>query len=223
MEVQENRHPSEVVKEPVYDVVIVYGGNIRRKGNKFFSTNFEEGPEKSIGAHSRTRAAAELYKRGEVKYFITSTGKTHPDEDAPSEAAVMKAELVRFGVPPEAIIVEDRSLTTMGNAEEAAKIIREQDFKNIGVLTSSWHLRRTKAMLDTQGLETEGRTIKLLSPERILMDKSPHYKKLIRYVYARESMKQRIKNEKQGYDALKSGTYQSRPIEYKPEEKKTTT
>lgn len=219
LETDPGKQRLENLKSPKYDVVIVHGGNIRRTKRGYVSTSFLEGPEKSIGAHSRSLAAAELYKRGEASFFITSTGKTHPDPEAPSEAAVMKAEMVRYGVPSEIIIEEDISTTTLTNAQESAKIIRERDFRTIGILTSSWHLRRTKAMFDTIGLEAEGRKVKLLSPERILMDKSPRYKKIIREVYRSDKMKQRIKNENQGVEALRSGTYQARPIEYKPEKK----
>lgn len=104
-----NPEGQELVQPPKYDIVLVHGGNIRRKGDKFVSTDFNPGPEKSFGAHTRSRAAAELYRNGEARLFIVSTGKTHPDPDAPTEAAVMKAEMVRFGVPAECIIEEDTS------------------------------------------------------------------------------------------------------------------
>lgn len=72
-------------------------------------------------------------------------------------------------------------------------------------------------MLDSQGLEEEGRTVKLLSSEQILNRRSPHYKHLIKGVYRTDAIKHKIAEEKQGTEAYKSSNYQTRPIDYKPE------
>lgn len=216
MEEGEEQASREIEQKPIYDVVIVHGGNIRRKGERFASTNFEPGEEKSFGGHTRSRSAAELYRNGKARLFIVSTGKTHPDPDAPTEASVMKDEIMKYGVPSECIIEEDLSTTTMSNLEESAKIIRERDLRSIGILSSSWHLARIREMLNTVGLEKEGRTIKLLSAEKILNDRSPHFKHLIKKVYGSDEMKKKIQEEKQGINALRSGKYQPRPIDYNP-------
>jgi hypothetical protein len=49
--------------------------------------------EKGVGARGRVVTAAIFYHLGMASHFIVSTGKTHPAPDAPTEAAVMKAEL----------------------------------------------------------------------------------------------------------------------------------
>jgi len=199
--------------DPKYDVVIVLGGNIRETENRgYVSTSFVEGPEKSIGAHSRALAAAELYKKGEARKFITSTGHTHPNPNAPSEAQVMKDEMARYGVPPEAIILEDVSLSTLENAKECAKVIKEKDFKKIAVLTNSFHLARSKAMFESLGLKDEGRELSFLSSEKILAKKSPRHEAIIRKVYGSQSMKERIKMEKKGIEDFRAGRYKSKPI-----------
>ena len=198
---------------PKYDVVIVLGGNIRETPNRgYVSTSFVEGPEKSIGALSRTLAAAELYKKGEAQKFITSTGKTHPNPNAPSEAQVMKDEMVRYGIPPEAIIVEDVSLTTMENAAECAKIIKDRDFRKVAVLTSSFHLTRSRLMFESLGLEKEGRELSFLSSEKIIAKKSPRHMALVKKAYGRQSMRDRMEREKKGIGDLRAGRYKSKPI-----------
>jgi uncharacterized SAM-binding protein YcdF (DUF218 family) len=205
----------EAEKAPHYDVVVVLGGNIRptiRLTKKVYvTTSHVEGSEKSIGAHARTLAAAELYKRGRASYFIVSTGKTSPDPEAPTEAAVMKEEMVRCGVPQGLIIPEDISVNTLENAAECAEIIRQNDFKNIGILTSSWHLSRAMVMFKAQGLEEEGKKLYRISAEKILAEKSPKYKRIIRKVYSTESMRQRVKGEKKGIGDFRAGRYKPQP------------
>lgn len=74
---EEENLKSPEVKGSEFDVVVVLGGNIRKtKDGKWKTTSFEEGNEKSIGAHSRTLAAAELYKKKKAVKFIVSTGYT---------------------------------------------------------------------------------------------------------------------------------------------------
>lgn len=201
---------------PKYDAILIHGGNIRRTNKGFSSTNFHEGPEKSIGAHSRSRAASELFKKGEANLFIVSTGKTHPDSDAPTEAQVMKDELMRFGVPEDKIIKEEVSLTTLTNLEEVIKIIKQLGLKNIGILSSSWHLARIKAMYDSFKLKDDDIKTTFLSSEKILLDKSKRFLPLIERVYNRQSMKERILKEQQGMKDFKEGKYKSKPIEYNP-------
>ena len=90
-----------------------------------------------------------MYKQGKANKFIVSTGQTVtlpgknvPDPKAPSESSVMKDEMIRYGIPEEDIILEEKSNSTLTNAIESAKIIREMDFKRIGLLTSFWHLKK---------------------------------------------------------------------------------
>lgn len=148
--------------------------------------------------------------------MILSTGKTDPeDQDAPTEAAVMKAELMAFGVPETCICLEEGSRTTEENARELAKLLSTESFqekKTIGVVTSSWHIRRTDAFLKREGLKREGRTIKYFSSDTVLCRYLPEFRENMYMLYHRQEMKKRIQDEHNGYHALKSGTYQSRTL-----------
>lgn len=215
----------EIVKSPEtdsaeFDVVVILGGNIRKnKDGSWRTSSFVEGEEKSIGAHGRILAASELFKQGKAKNFIVCTGvSTHLpgqpgviDASAPTEAEIMAKELIGYGVPKENVILEDTSDSTFANVREAAKIIRERGFKNIGLLTSFWHLERAMVMMESQRLDTEGRRVIPLSSEDILAEKSTHHAYLINKVKEKRSMQKRIEAEKRGLQAFKSGKYNQTP------------
>lgn len=208
------------VSNSAYDVVVILGGNIRkRKDGVWRTTNFEEGEEKSIGAHGRIVAAADLYRKGKAKNFIVCTGVSSHlpgqpgilDPEAPTEAEIMASELERQGVPKELIIKEDRSDSTLANIIEALKIIKDRDFKSVALLTSFWHLERAMVMMESQRPDIEGISITPLSSEDILAERSRHHKNLIEKVKKTPSMEKRIKAEKKGLEAFKSGNYKQTP------------
>jgi uncharacterized SAM-binding protein YcdF (DUF218 family) len=115
------------------NVVVVLGGNIVKSGVGYVTTPYSKGTKKSFGA------------QGVCDCMILSTGKTDPeDQDAPTEAAVMKAEVMAYGVPETCIYLEEGSRTTEENARELAKLLSTESFqekKTIVVVTSSWHIR----------------------------------------------------------------------------------
>src|SRR5438128_2383720 len=104
------------------EVVVVLGGNIVKSGDRYITTSYEKGTKKSFGAQGRVITSAFLYHLGVSDCLILSTGKTDPeDKGAPSEASVMKAELMAFGVPETCIHLEEQSRTTEENARKLVK------------------------------------------------------------------------------------------------------
>ena len=219
METGESVVKKEIKAGPQFDVVVVLGGNIREVApGKFKSTSFVEGPEKSIGGHSRTLAAAELYKKGISKNFLVSTGQTMVDElgivdpTKPTESEVMMQEMVRYGIPPENIEKEEISTTTQTNAIEVMKILRERGYRKVGFLTSFWHLERSMEFFKTQHPEMDGIEITPLSSEDVIAQKSERHARIVDVVKNTSTMEERMANEKRGVDLLKSGKYISKPL-----------
>ncbi len=223
----ENREslPNPETDRTLFDVVVVLGGNIRRtKDGRWKTTSYKEGKEKSIGAHARTIAAAELYKLGEAKKFILSTGKTItlqgtniPDPQTPSEASIMKEELVRYGIPEENIILEEKSTTTLTNAQEVAKILREHhEFKKVGILTSFWHLERSMVFFESQRLDLDGKMLIPLDADQIIAEKSARHAKLVEEMANSDTIDKRIDAEVNGIKLFKEGKYQSKPLKWNP-------
>ncbi len=182
-------------------MVVVLGGNIRLVNGDYVSTPYEEGTEKSFGGCGRVITAAMFYHWGIAHHFIVSTGKTHPHPYAPTEAAVMKAEMIGYGVPADYITEEGKSLNTLENAIEVARLLQSEKFiqcAQIGLISSSWHLRRALAFFDGQGLTAEGRHITLISSDKLMVEIIPEFKPIIKELYHTPSMAAGLKREKQG-------------------------
>ncbi len=66
--------------------------------------------------------------------------------------------------------------------------------------------------LEREGVKSEGGTIKYISSDTMLCRYLPEFRADMYTLYRRPEMKERIQDERNGYDALKNGTYQSRPL-----------
>jgi len=211
-------HTIKGAYEPPFtcEALIVLGGNIVKSGDRYITTSYEEGTKKSFGAQGRISAAALLYHLGVSDCLILSTGKTDPeDADAPSEASVMKAELLAFAVPETCLHLEERSRTTQENARELARLFTTEPFRQkriIGVVTSSWHIRRTDAFLKREGFHAGDRKIKYISSDTMVSRYLPAFRDEMHLIYHRPEMKNRIQDERNGYAALKNGTYRARQL-----------
>ena len=198
------------------EIIVVLGGNIIKSGDRFITTPYETGTKKSFGAQGRVIAAALLYHLGVSDCLLLSTGKTDPETpDAPSEASVMKAEMLAYGVPEACLHLEENSKTTEENARELGKLLKTGPFmekRTIGVITSSWHIRRTDAFLKRERVHAAGRTIKYVSSDTMISRYLPEFRDDIHVIYRRQEMKDRIQDERNGYNALKKGIYKSRKL-----------
>jgi uncharacterized SAM-binding protein YcdF (DUF218 family) len=74
-------------------------------------------------------------------------------EASRSEADEMAGLLVEWGVPREAILLEEKARTTSENAAESARLLRARGVKRVLLVTSSIHMRRALASFRAEGLE----------------------------------------------------------------------
>ncbi|MBQ8388715.1 MAG: YdcF family protein [Clostridia bacterium] len=106
-------------------------------------------------AAERALAAAELYRQGRVKYIVPSGGVKWDvgNGEMQSEAEYMSAILIREGVPPSAIIIENEATTTKENMIYGAlQINRKTKFygdKRVIIVTSQSHMKRSIALAKT--------------------------------------------------------------------------
>ena len=127
----------------------------------------------------------------------------------------MQAELLVYGVPETCMYLEEHSKTTEENARELAKLFTTEQFqekRTIGVITSSWHIRRTDAFLAREGFKEEGRKIKYISSDTMISRYLPAFRNDIHLIYHSQEMQDRIQDERNGFAALKKGTYKSRQL-----------
>lgn len=101
-------------------------------------------------------AGGMLYQPDRV--IICSSGET---SGPPSEAQAMKRYLQAHfpDIPEKGIILEEHknSIDTAGNAEEVAKIVREQGYKPIILVTVGYHLANAATLFERYGILIEQR------------------------------------------------------------------
>lgn len=97
------------------------------------------------------------------KPVIVAGGKV---EDGPSEASVVKRFLVEFGVPAEAVILDERSRDTVENARYSARIMKERGFRQALIVTSGYHLRRSLLLFRAAGVRCGGYPSNLMAERK---------------------------------------------------------
>jgi uncharacterized SAM-binding protein YcdF (DUF218 family) len=99
----------------------------------------------------RINHAIDLYQSGIVQYVIFTGGLAGNDELAESEAARNYA--IANGVPAEHILIETKSDTSCLNLIEAKRIMDEQDFDQVLIVSDPLHMRRTMWLAEQIGIE----------------------------------------------------------------------
>lgn len=113
-----------------------------------FNHNETDTPEKADviimlggGDKGRMEKAAELYHEGYADYVII----TPESKDIYPQSTEFAVEL---GIPEDAIIEEYEATSTYTNAVESFKIMDEYSFDSALVVTSDYHLKRSKLIYD---------------------------------------------------------------------------
>lgn len=97
---------------------------------------------------ARIYAAVLAYKNNRIKKIILSgNGSKNPDNDGILESDKMKDLAIRMGIPKDDIIIEDKSNNSVENIEYSFNLIKEP-FDSIAVITSEFHLKRCKAIIN---------------------------------------------------------------------------
>ena len=137
----EARYPAFAPEElPNADAIVVLGGGIEAEGKFGRWGDLNE-------ASDRILLGAELWHSKKAPRIIVSGGGT---QGPISEAARMRDVLIRLGIPTDAIMLENASLTTQENAKKVAQLTGVSG-QHILLVTSSLHMRRALALFTTQG------------------------------------------------------------------------
>jgi len=114
------------------EIAVVLGGGLDADGGPLPSTR------------ARAHRAAQLAReRPELALICSGERQPGAPEDAPSEAAQLRALIVGFGIAADRIAIEDESRDTLANAVfTAARYLRELEPRPLSVITSPFHLER---------------------------------------------------------------------------------
>ncbi len=125
-----------------YDVVIVLGGSVKRspRGTPELGSDGE-----------RVVSAAQAWHAGVTKQIIC-TG-VDPTGLQP-QAQFAEVILVSLGVPPE-VILQLGGENTTGEMQSLQEHLRDKPAQRIGLITSSFHMRRAMRLANDHGIDVE--------------------------------------------------------------------
>jgi uncharacterized SAM-binding protein YcdF (DUF218 family) len=125
------------------DAIVLLGGAIRGDTHMGSLGDMNQQADRLVHALA-------LYKAGKAPRIIV-TGGSQPGTR--SEAEIMLDLLTLMGVPPRAILLEDKSRDTHQNAVFTAAKLEKLGINKILLVTSAFHMRRSEAVFKAQGLE----------------------------------------------------------------------
>ena len=142
----EGSFPVRIAEQlPQADVIIMLGGTFSPPGQWNPYGDLDAGADRIV-------ETARLYRAGKAPRILISGGRLFPVAGRPSEAEMVRALLVDFGVPEAAISVETQSRNTYENAAGTAKMLRDQPGARALLVTSAWHMRRAVAVFNRAGM-----------------------------------------------------------------------
>lgn len=124
---------------PDADAIVVLGGGTVR-------------PERL--STSRLGEAARAWRAGRAPIVILSGGGGRGGTGrGRSEAERMAEAIVTLGVPASALVLEERSHSTLENAEFTARLARERHIRDVLLVTSSVHMPRASLLFQEAGIQ----------------------------------------------------------------------
>ncbi len=100
----------------------------------------------------RALEAARVYRLLDRPWVIVSGGTDRPARGARPEAALLRDELLRAGIPADRVIVDSGSQDTRESAVNVEKLLRPRQVSAVVLVTSATHIRRAALALSTSGL-----------------------------------------------------------------------
>jgi len=134
----ESRYPPLVDPtrvEPYDGIVVLTSASIPATGMIPFPTIDQE-------MFRRLDEAWRLY-RVRPKPIIVSGGHVNPFTPAMSENQIAREYLIRWGVPPNDVLGEERSRDTFESAGEVQKLIKQKGWRRYLLVTSAAHMQRS--------------------------------------------------------------------------------
>jgi uncharacterized SAM-binding protein YcdF (DUF218 family) len=119
------------------DVAILLGGMVRGVNNV--------GEPDLNGSVDRAVKAARLYRNGSVKHILVTAPEAH----------LLASLLEEWGVPEEAIILENRSRNTFENATKSKRLWDAHQFRSGLLVTSASHMPRALAVFRRAGFDVK--------------------------------------------------------------------
>ena len=105
----------------------------------------------------RITHALQLYREGKIKKILITGGQGLNPVNLQSEAELLQRFLIMTGVPSEDVMIEDESKNTHENALFTKTFLEQKGIdtnQEFILVTSAFHMKRSKACFDKVGLQT---------------------------------------------------------------------
>ncbi len=137
--------PSDGALRDRYDAIIVLSGlvdlELSRPGRVEFGTGVD-----------RMLEGMALVRRGVGEWLIISGGSGLLFDQSVSEAELLRAFAVNWGIPSDRMLIDGSSRNTHENAVNTAVLMRAHGLRHVLLVTSSFHMRRALATFHKQGV-----------------------------------------------------------------------
>lgn len=143
----ESKYPSQGIDQaPTAGAIVVLGGYMHSPNARHKDIEFEASVD-------RLWMGARLYRAGKAPFVLLTGGNlAFLGETGMPEAIAAKGVLRDWGVPEQAILVEDKSQNTRENAVFSKQVLDARQVKNILLVTSSFHMPRAVAIFQRAGM-----------------------------------------------------------------------
>ena len=121
------------------DCAVVLGAAVRADG------------QPSPVLRQRLDRAIEVYRAGRVPVIIVS-GADQVEGEGFSESGAMGQYLNAHGVPGLSVIEDHHGVNTDATAHDVAALMRQHGFRSVMIVTSYYHITRTKMALKREGV-----------------------------------------------------------------------
>jgi vancomycin permeability regulator SanA len=120
------------------DAIVVFGARVNRDG------------QPSLALHDRVKTACRLYREGYAKRLVLSGGR---GPGAPiSEPEAMRDLARAFGVPDEALLLDEQGVNTLASVGNAAALSRREGWTRLLMVSHDYHLSRIKLLSRHAGI-----------------------------------------------------------------------
>jgi uncharacterized SAM-binding protein YcdF (DUF218 family) len=136
---------------PTYEVGIVLTGVTNLNKTAYDRTFFNKGAD-------RATHAVQLYKLGKIKKILITGGQGLDPANPNTEAKLLRDFMIMTGVPQEDILVEAEAKNTRENALFSKEMLSQNGFnldQKFLLITSAFHMYRSKGCFDKVGLQTD--------------------------------------------------------------------
>ncbi len=139
--------PARVESVPEADAIVVLGGYLHSAGGQRRYSEFME-------AADRLWMGSRLYHAGKAPIILLTGGNVQIlGSYGVPEARAAKDFLREWGVPDDAILVEDKSQNTHENAAFSKPILAARRARKLLLVTSAYHMPRAVAIFRREGLD----------------------------------------------------------------------